>query len=217
MDEKEKMELQMQDAAEEAEDTLPAGDEAPEKESLEQTVYDWGRSLVAAVVSIVLIFTFLVRLVGVKGPSMQDTFYTNDRLVVLNAMFCDFQPGDVVIVDAYNSQLDDTIVKRIIAVGGQTVDIDFFSGTVFVDGVALEEPYIKERTYTAEGLQFPVTLAEDEVFVMGDNRNHSTDSRSPALGPVKVGYLQGEVIFLLLPGKTPETEKMDFKRIGLVK
>ena len=192
-------------------------EEADPAEGVAAAVYDWGRSLVAAVVGVVLLFTFLVRLVGVSGGSMQDTFYTNDRLVVLNSVFCDFKPGDIVIVDAYNAQLSDTIVKRIIATGGQTVDIDFFTGTVFVDGVALDEPYIKEPTWTAEGIQFPITLGETEVFVMGDNRNKSTDSRSTMLGPVDEQYIQGKAIFLLFPGRTPYTEKPDFSRIGPIK
>ena len=147
---------------------------------------------------------------------MQDTLYTGDRILVLNSMFCDFQPGDVVVVNAYNAQLDDTLVKRIIAVGGQTVDIDFVTGTVYVDGVALDEPYIKEPTYTTDGTTFPLTLAEDEVFIMGDNRNHSTDSRSIQLGPVKEGYIQGKAVFLLFPGVTPDTGERDWSRIGLI-
>ena len=133
------------------------------RESLENTVYDWARALVSAVVGVVLLFTFLVRLIGVSGPSMQDTLYTGDRIVVINSLFCDFQPGDVVVVNAYNAQLDETLVKRIIAVGGQTVDIDFLTGTVYVDGEALDEPYIKEPTYTTDGTQFPLTL--EEVFI----------------------------------------------------
>ena len=164
----------------------------------------------------VLLFTFLVRLIGVSGPSMQNTLYTGDRILVLNSLLCDFQPGDVVVVNAYNAPLDETLVKRIIAVGGQTVDIDFITGTVYVDGEALEEPYIKEPTYTADGISFPLTLAEDEVFIMGDNRNHSTDSRSAQLGPVKEGYIQGKAVFLLFPGVTPDTEKRDWSRIGFI-
>ena len=163
-----------------------------------------------------LLFTFVARLIGVSGPSMQNTLYTGDRILVLNSMFCDFQPGDVVVVNAYNAQLDDTLVKRIIAVGGQTVDIDFVTGTVYVDGEPLDEPYIKEPTYTTDGTTFPLTLAEDEVFIMGDNRNHSTDSRSTQLGPVKEGYIQGKAILLLFPGETPDTEKRDWSRIGLI-
>ena len=186
------------------------------RESLENVIYDWARALVSAVVGVVLLFTFLVRLIGVSGPPMQNTLYTGDRIVVINSLFCDFQPGDVVVVNAYNAPLDETLVKRIVAVGGQTVDIDFLTGTVYVDGEALDEPYIKEPTYTTDGTTFPLTLAEDEVFIMGDNRNHSTDSRSTQLGPVKEGYIQGKAILLLFPGETPDTEKRDWSRIGFI-
>ena len=187
------------------------------RESLENVIYDWARALVSAVVGVVLLFTFLVRLIGVSGPSMQDTLYTGDRIVVINSLFCDFQPGDVVVVNAYNAPLDETLVKRIVAVGGQTVDIDFLTGTVYVDGEVLDEPYIKEHTYTTDGTRFPLTLEEDQVFIMGDNRNHSTDSRSTRLGPVKEGYIQGKAILLLFPGETPDTEKRDWSRIGLIR
>lgn len=190
--------------------------EALEKSSFENTIYDWAKSLIAAVVAVILLFTFFVRLIGVSGPSMQDTLYTGDRLVVLNSMFCDYEPGDVVVVNAYNADLSETIVKRIVAVGGQTVDIDFFTGTVYVDGEPLDEPYAKEPTFTSDGTRFPLLLKEDEVFLMGDNRNHSTDSRSVLLGPVKEDYIQGKAVFLLFPGQTPYLEKREWSRIGLI-
>ncbi len=196
--------------------------EITEKESdsgsgkLENTVYEWGRCLVTAVVGVVLLFVFCVRMIGVSGGSMQNTLYTGDRVLMLNSAFCKYEQGDIVVINAYNSVLDDTIIKRVIAVGGQTVDIDFLTGTVYVDGDALDEPYIKERTYTTEGTQFPLTLAPDEVFVMGDNRNASTDSRSSMLGAVKVDYIQGEAFFLLIPGKTASTDKMDWSRFGFI-
>ena len=186
-------------------------------ESIEETVYDWAKCLVSAVVGVVLIFTFLVRLIGVSGGSMQNTLYTGDRLLMLNSVLCDFEQGDIVVVNAFNAALNETIIKRIIAVGGQTVDIDFMTGTVYVDGVALEEPYVKEPTYTTDGTVFPLTLEEDEFFVMGDNRNASTDSRSLWLGPVKRDYLQGKAIFLLIPGKTESTRKMDWSRVGFIR
>ena len=208
----EKRELETAEAAGAAGESTPA--QRPDR--LEDTVYDWARSLIAAVVGVVLLFTFLVRLIGVSGPSMQNTLYTGDRILVLNSLLCDFQPGDVVAVNAYNAPLDETLVKRIIAVGGQTVDIDFITGTVYVDGEALDEPYIKEPTYTADGVSFPLTLEEDEVFIMGDNRNHSTDSRSIQLGPVKEGYIQGKAVFLLFPGVTPDTGTREWSRIGLI-
>lgn len=200
----------------------PAGpDQEPDrKESAPgAALYIWAQALVTAVVGVVLLFTFGVRLISVNGPSMQDTLYTGDQLLVLNAMFCNFKAGDVVVVNDYNAEepMNDTLVKRIVAVGGQTVDVDFYSGTVYVDGEALDEPYIKEPTFTAEGTEFPLTLAEDEVFVMGDNRNHSSDSRDNRLGPVKAGYLQGKALLLLAPGATPDTEKRDWGRIGVIR
>ena len=210
----EKRELDQTGAEEETAEEEKTAEKQPDR--LENSIYDWARSLITAVVGVVLLFTFLARLIGVSGPSMQNTLYTGDRILVLNSMFCDFQPGDVVVVNAYNAQLDDTLVKRIIAVGGQTVDIDFVTGTVYVDGEPLDEPYIKEPTYTTDGTTFPLTLAEDEVFIMGDNRNHSTDSRSIRLGPVKEGYIQGKAILLLFPGETPDTEKRDWSRIGFI-
>lgn len=190
---------------------------AAETASFENTVYDWARCLVSAVVGVVLLFVFVLRMIGVSGGSMQNTLYTGDRLLVLNSAFCDFEQGDIVIINAYNAQLDDTIVKRIIAVGGQTVDIDFNTGTVFVDGKPLQEDYVKEPTFTTGGTRFPLTLAEDEVFVMGDNRNASTDSRSVTLGAVKKDYIQGEAFFLLVPGKTEATDKMDWSRFGFIR
>lgn len=191
-------------------------EEKKEPESIESTAYCCAQALITAVVGVVVLFTFFVRLIGVSGGSMQDTLYTGDRLLVLNSVFCDFQPGDVVVVNDYNAELDETLVKRIIAVGGQTVDIDFTAGVVYVDGQPLEEPYTKEPTYKSDSIRFPLTLEEDEVFVMGDNRNHSTDSRSGQLGPVKEGYLQGKALLLLIPGQTPDAGHRDWSRVGAV-
>lgn len=205
----------------ETETELPCGedgtDSADERaDAFENTIYEWARCLVSAVVGVVLMFVFVMRMIGVSGGSMQNTLYTGDRLIVLNSLFCNYEQGDIVVVNAYNSDLDETIIKRIIAVGGQTVDIDFESGIVFVDGQPLDEPYVKELTYTTDGTKFPLTLKEDEVFVMGDNRNRSTDSRSIRLGPVKTDYLQGEAFFLLIPGKSADTDKMDWSRFGFI-
>ena len=191
-------------------------EEKKEPESIESTAYCCAQALITAAVGGVALFTFFVRLIGVSGGSMQDTLYTGDRLLVLNSVFCDFQPGDVVVVNDYNAELDETLVKRIIAVGGQTVDIDFTAGVVYVDGQPLEEPYTKEPTYKSDSIRFPLTLEEDEVFVMGDNRNHSTDSRSGQLGPVKEGYLQGKALLLLIPGQTPDAGHRDWSRVGAV-
>ena len=190
----------------EREDAAPAGqepEEEKESETLEGMIYCWAQALITAVVSVVLLFTFAVRLIGVSGPSMQDTLYTGDRLLVLNAAYCDFKAGDVVVINDYNAQLSDTLVKRIVAVEGQTVDIDFMSGQVYVDGQPLDEPYIREEMY------FPSwdpmmqnthwEIPQGSIFVMGDNRNHSTDSRHVQLGPVDTGYVLGKAVFALWP------------------
>ena len=212
------MEEEKRDPELETEDTAAQQEDAPkEKETLEGTLYCWAQALVTAVVGVVLLFTFGVRLISVNGPSMQNTLYTGDELLILNSMFCDFKAGDVVVINDYNAELSDTLVKRIVATGGQTVDIDPLTGAVSVDGRMLAESYVKEPYYYDYGgrsIDFPVTLEEDEVFVLGDNRNHSTDSRSVMLGPVKVGYLQGKALLLIVPGETPDTQKRDWGRIG---
>ena len=185
-------------------------------ESTPREAYDWLRSCVECVLVIVLVFTFAVRMMGVQGPSMRQTLQQGDRLLVVNAPLAgEYRRGDIVIArkDTFS---DDPIVKRVIAVGGQTVDIDFSEGVVYVDGEALEEDYINDRTYTYEGMDFPLTVPEGSVFLMGDNRNMSTDSREPRIGTVDTRYLIGKAVFRLFPGPDASTEKRDFSRIGLL-
>lgn len=179
-------------------------------------LYEWVRSFVSAVLGIVLVFTFAVRMMGVQGPSMRQTLQDGDRLLVLNSLLAGkYRQGDIVIARK-KTFADDAIVKRVIAVGGQTVDIDFSAGVVYVDGEALEEDYINDRTYTYEGLDFPLTVEEGSVFLMGDNRNMSTDSREPRIGTVDERYLIGKAVFLVFPGKDALSEKRDFSRIGFL-
>lgn len=179
-------------------------------------LYEWVRSCVTAVLIIVLVFTFVVRMMGVQGPSMRQTLQEGDRLLVLNSLLVrDYRQGDIVIARK-ESFSEDPIVKRIIAVGGQTVDIDFGAGTVYVDGEALDEDYINDRTYTYEGTDFPLTVPEGSVFLMGDNRNMSTDSRDVRIGTVDTRYLIGKAVFLLYPGPDSVTQKREFSRIGFL-
>ena len=180
-------------------------------------LYEWVQSLVGSVLVVVAIFTFGIRMLGVDGHSMLNTLQHGDRLLVLNSMFYhDYQYGDIVILRKDGVFDNDPIVKRVIATGGQTVDIDFNEGVVYVDGEALEEDYIREPTYTAEGTEFPLTVPEGSIFVMGDNRNGSSDSRDYRLGTVDTRYVIGKAAFLIFPGPDYETEKRDFKRIGVI-
>ena len=180
-------------------------------------LYEWVQSLVGSVLVVVAIFTFGIRMLGVDGHSMLNTLQHGDRLLVLNSMFYhDYQYGDIVILRKDGVFDNDPIVKRVIATGGQTVDIDFNEGVVYVDGEALEEDYIREPTYTAEGTEFPLTVPEGSIFVMGDNRNGSSDSRDYRLGTVDTRYVIGKAAFLLVPGLDYDTEKRDFSRIGVI-
>ena len=180
-------------------------------------LYEWVQSLVGSVLVVVAIFTFVIRMMGVDGHSMLNTLQHGDRLLVVNSMlYHDYKYGDIVILRKNGVFDDDPIVKRVIAVEGQTVDIDFAEGIVYVDGEALEEDYIREPTYTAEGTEFPLTVPEGSIFVKGDNRNGSSDSRDYRLGTVDTRYVIGKAAFLIFPGPDYETEKRDFKRIGVI-
>ena len=178
--------------------------------------YEWVQALVYSVLAVVVIFTFGIRLIGVEGHSMVPTLQEGDRLLVANPMFYnDFKYGDIVVLTK-ESFLSEPIVKRVIAVGGQTVDIDFDSGSVYVDGMLLKEDYINELTFTTDGTEFPVTVPEGSVFVMGDNRNHSNDSRDVKLGTVDTRHMIGKAVAVIFPGKDEITEKRDFGRIGVI-
>ena len=178
-------------------------------------LYEWVRALVTVVLCAVVVFAFAARLVLVSGPSMRETLQDQDCLVVLNPLLCgSFDAGDIVIIQRETFRDGEPIVKRIIATEGQTVDIDFDAGVVYVDGAALEEDYIRQPTYLEEGLEFPCTVPEGCVFVMGDNRNDSDDSRDPDLGPVDTREILGQAVFLLYPGMTAGTWERDLSRIG---
>ena len=180
--------------------------------------YEWVQILVCSVLAVVLVFTFAVRGFRVDGPSMRETLQDGDMLLVLNDGLCgDYQPGDIVILRKASFRDGKPIVKRVIATEGQTVDIDFEAGIVYVDGEALEEDYTRESTRTPEGLDFPITVPEGHLFVLGDNRNNSSDSRHPDLGAVDTRYIIGRALVLAFPGKPAEQDRREWSRIGVLK
>ena len=182
--------------------------EQPQEEIVEKIpgrdVYETVSSLVSALLVVVLVFTFLVRLMGVSGPSMIPTLQDGDRLLVVNSLLCgDYQVGDIVI--ARKETLDSKpIVKRVIAVGGQTVEIDYDSNTVYVDGEPINQDFILEPMVQPSNPAMQQTyweVLEGCAFVMGDNRNNSLDSRDDELGPVDNRYILGKAIYTLLPAE----------------
>jgi len=178
-------------------------------------LYEWIQAVICSVLTVVLVFTFAVRVMRVDGPSMRETLQDGDLLVVVNRLLSgEPESGEIVIVRKESFENGDPIVKRVIATEGQTVDIDFETGAVTVDGTVLEETYIRENTHLDEGTVFPLTVPEGSVFVMGDNRNDSRDSRDPELGAVDVRCVIGRAVWLAVPGKTANTERRELSRIG---
>lgn len=171
----------------------------------EVEVYDWIQCIIFALVFCVLLFVFAVRMVNVVGHSMVPTLEQNDKVVISN-LFYHPKQGDIVVLRK-QTLMEEPIVKRIIATEGQTVDIDFDDGVVYVDGKALDEPYVNEPVHDRENFEGKITVPEGCVFVMGDNRNASTDSRDARLGCVDERYIMGRVYFTLFP----------VKNIGVVK
>ena len=190
----------------------------PEKKQTEgRGAYEWVQALVCSVLTMVLIFTFAVRIVRVSGESMRETLQDQDMLVVLNNWLCGgYEQGEIVILQRDDFYGGEPIVKRVIATGGQTVDIDFETGAVYVDGALLEEDYINELTFVEEGTEFPLTVPEGCIFVMGDNRNDSDDSRDSTLGPVDTRCVLGRALLLAVPGPTADTKQRDWSRVGIL-
>jgi len=174
----------------------PGGVSAPK---LLSEIYDWIQCLVSALLICVLVFVFFVRMIDVVGYSMEPTLNDGDKVIISN-LFYTPKSGDIVVL-RLESFRKEPIVKRIIATEGQTVDIDFERGIVYVDGKAVEEDYIAEATYTRLDFYGPVTVPEGKVFVMGDNRNNSTDSRDDRIGFVDERYIMGKVYWIVFPFK----------------
>ena len=166
--------------------------------------------LVYLLAIVTILFTFFFRLVAVDGSSMYPTLVDKDYLVLeSNFWYRDVKQGDIVVLRV--DYFEEPIVKRVIATGGQTVDIDFEQGIVYVDGTALEEDYVNEPTYKSYleygmGLDYPVEVPEDCVFVMGDNRNESADSRFAPVGCVEESRISGRVLLVVVPGCQTDKE-----------
>ncbi|MBO5322897.1 MAG: signal peptidase I [Oscillospiraceae bacterium] len=211
------------------EDKEPVSENQRNKPSWQKTALLYLHDLVYLLSAAIIVLLLCFRVVVVSGTSMNTTLLDGDYLLLLsNTFYHDPQYGDIIVAAKDSFKDGEPIVKRVIATEGQWVDIDFEKGIVFVsdDGMTtwrqLEEPYTNTPTNVQEGVQFPLYVEEGCLFVMGDNRNGSRDSRSPDIGLVDKREVLGKVIFLFLPGTNgtdvygQPNEERDFGRIGVV-
>ena len=169
--------------------------------------YDWIRCVLLAVSVVVFCLTFVFRLVEVDGKSMMDTLENADKVVVTD-MFYKPHNNDIIVI-AHATNYSHPIIKRVIAIGGQTVKLDYDNEKIFVDGAELTENYIKGTTFSNNGNKDSNYLATDEsgnfvspegkLFVLGDNRAVSLDSRSPEIGLIDVNDVIGKAQFVVFP------------------
>lgn len=169
------------------------------KETLGKSIFDMLEFFLKCLLAVFLFITFICRQVTVDGPSMNDTLQNNDRLAVWTFLY-EPQPKDIVVI-THGAKLDKMLIKRVIAVGGQRLTINYDSNEVMVDGVLLYEDYIKGCTVKPS---MPVKntdfiIPEGYVFVMGDNRENSTDSRSALIDLIPVQNIIGKAFFRLTP------------------
>ncbi|MGI6203310.1 MAG: signal peptidase I [Eubacteriales bacterium] len=172
-----------------------------ERKSFLSEAYDWLEVFVMSVSVVFLVFTFIFRIAMVIGPSMEDTLHEGEALVI-SKLFYTPKTGDIIVFQMPDSHYSEPIVKRVIATEGQVVDIDFYNWIVTVDGIELQEDYVKRAAgeiMLMSSYSFPYTVPEGKIFVMGDNRNSSLDSRDSRIGPVDTRFLLGRVLLRLTP------------------
>ena len=183
------------------------------------SILEYLHDVVYILALILVVFTFCMRVVIVSGSSMFSTLVDGDYLLLLNRPLCgELEQGDIVVASMERFKDGEPIVKRVVATEGQTVDIDFRAGIVYVDGVALEEEYTYTPTHLSEGMEFPLVVEEGCLFLMGDNRGDSRDSRAPEIGQIDQREILGQAVYLFFPG-TGEGEyggPRDFSRIGVL-
>ena len=190
-------EISRQQQAQQQAEEFIAAEQKKKRQVFWKNYFEWMDALVGAVLLTVVIFAFVGRVATVSGSSMFPTLEDGD-MVLLSHLFYQPAQGDVVIV-TQPQRPQEPLIKRIIATEGQQVYIDFEQGEVYVDGQLLQEPYVLEPTYEQYDISFPVTVPQGQVFVMGDNRNNSLDSRSSRVGMIDERNLVGKVYYRVAP------------------
>ena len=208
---------EFEDIAEEEIEEEQKKENKKEKRTVSREIFDWAEVIVLSLSFVLIMFSYFARQAMVDGNSMKETFHDGERIIISD-LFYEPKQGDVIVFQVPNSLLTtEPIIKRVIAVGGQTVYIDFDKWLVYVYDDSsltveqvvntvkpLDEPYIEAMRENAKmdyssDLEYPYTVEEGKLFCMGDNRNGSTDSRSRLLKTVDERYILGKVIFRIHP------------------
>ena len=198
----------------EVEQTTP--NEERKMTKAQKTVLSYLHDLVFGLVAVLLVFMLVFRVIVVSGPSMMQTLQNGDCVILLSSVFYkEPKYGDIVVISKETYKEGEPIIKRVIATEGQEVSIDFYDGTVSVDGVILDEPYVNTPTNEYEGVEFPQVVPKGCVFVLGDNRNSSKDSRSWEIGMIDKREILGKALLIALPG-ADVAGKRNFDRIGVI-
>ena len=204
--------------AEEEKNEIKEPEKKQEKESWQKSIMTYLHDLTHMLAVIMIVFLLLFRVVIVSGSSMYSTLWDGDWVLVTgNLLYNEPEYGDIIVASKDSFNDGEAIIKRVIATEGQTVDIDFNAGIVYVDGVALEEDYTYTPTNYEEGMVFPLVVEEGCVFAMGDNRNDSKDSRHPSIGMIDCREILGKAVFILFPGTDHGYADRNFDRIGALK
>ena len=164
------------------------------KNSIINTLYDFASILLTAIIAVSIVFSFFFKISTVNGESMENTLHHGDTLLI-TAVDTEVKNGDVVVTSQPNGYNDLILIKRVIATGGQTISFNEKTKEVLVDGIPLEEDYIKEDMKFLFYMKHSYTVPEGKLFVMGDNRNNSADSRDPRIGMIDERYVVGKVIY----------------------
>lgn len=170
--------------------------------------FEWLDAVIFSIIAIIILFTFVFRIVGIRGDSMKETLHEGDRIVISNIFYTPKQ-GDIVVIsrnytneNGSKDQNDSPIIKRVIATEGQTITIDPENRTVAVDGKVLNEPYVNGQITNwpeGENVAKSITVEDNHIFVLGDNRGESLDSRYSVIGQVDERYILGKALIRIFP------------------
>ena len=163
-----------------------------------QGVYDWMQSVVTMFLAFMIALTFFGGTMGVSQVSMMPTLHDGDRMI-LRSIFYTPVPGDIIVFSTQSFRDGEALVKRVIGIEGDTIDIDFQTGVVYRNGIALDEDYVIGPTTLRGDVSFPQTVPEGHVFVIGDNRTNSQDSRNSNIGHIDTREIIGQVVAVMAP------------------